>query len=88
MFSAAFKVIRISYRLFWIALVTITGGAWALAFHLVAFRLVPRLWRAWMRRPKQRSRRNAHRDGQVTDSGKRPNAVPLAPHMAVRDEAP
>jgi len=66
MFSAAFNMIRIGNRLFWMALITITGGAWALVFHLVAFRLVPWIWRARMRSPKQRSlpgtRRNVQED--------------------------
>ena len=62
MFSAAFKMIRIGYRLFWIALVTITGGAWALAFHLVAFRLIAWIWRPRMRPPKQGSPPGARRN--------------------------
>jgi len=88
MFSAAFRMMRISYRLMWIALVTITGGAWALAFHFVAVRLVRRTWRAWTRPSKQRRLPGVNRKGQVADSNKRTNAVQLVRHMAVRDEAP
>jgi hypothetical protein len=85
MFSAAFKMMRISYRLFWIALITITGGAWALAFHFVSLRLVRWMWRVW-RRPKQRGLPEAGRNGQAADFGKRVNTAPMAPHIAVRDE--
>jgi hypothetical protein len=52
MVLATFKLIRIFYRLFSIALV-ITTGAWGfVAFRLVAGRLFRRMWRVWMR-PKQ-----------------------------------
>jgi hypothetical protein len=88
MFSAAFKMMRISYRLIWIALVTITGGAGALAFHFVAVRLVRRTWRAWMRPSKQRRLPGVNRNGQAAHANKRTNAVQSVRHMAVRDEAP
>jgi hypothetical protein len=74
MFSAAFKMMRISYRLFWIALITMTGGVWGLAFHLVSLRLVRWMWRAW-RRPKQEGLSEAGRNAEAGDLGKRVNAA-------------
>jgi hypothetical protein len=63
MFSAALKVMRTSYGLFWIALV-ITTGARAWVCHHVALRLILRMWRAW-RRSKHGVAYEADRSAQV-----------------------
>jgi hypothetical protein len=48
MFSPALKVMRISYGLFWVALL-ITTGARAWVCHHVALRFIVGMWRAWRR---------------------------------------
>jgi hypothetical protein len=50
MFSAAFRLIRISYRLFLITAV-ITAGSWALALHVTVIELFRWMFHVW-RRPK------------------------------------
>ncbi len=85
MFSAAFRMLLISYRLFWMALITITAGACALAFHFVSLRLVRWLWRL-SRRPNQRSLSEARGNRQVVDFGKRVSTGPMAPHITARDK--
>jgi hypothetical protein len=85
MLSAVSKMMRISYRLFWIALIAITAGAWALAFHFVSLRLVRSLWRVW-RRQTQRALPEAGRKRQMAEFGKRVNTAATARHVAVRDE--
>jgi hypothetical protein len=50
--SAAFRLIRITYRLFWIALVIATG-AWTLVLRVITVKLLWRMLRSWMR-PKRR----------------------------------
>jgi hypothetical protein len=51
--SAAFRLIRITYRLFWITLVIATG-AWTLVLRVITVKLLWRMLRSWMR-PKRRS---------------------------------
>jgi hypothetical protein len=70
MFSAALKAMRISYGLFWVAMV-ITTGAGALTCHYVALRLILRMWRAW-RRSKQGTPHAANRNVQVASVGTPP----------------
>jgi hypothetical protein len=84
MFSPALKVMRISYGLFWVALV-ITTGARAWVCHHVALRLIVGMWRAW-RRSKHGVALEAGRNAQVGIPSMLPKAVQTAPHAAVRDE--
>jgi hypothetical protein len=86
MFSAALKVMRVSYDLWWIALV-ITTGIGALACNHVALRLILRMWRAW-RRSKRGVPHEADRSAQAGIVGTTPKAVRMAPHHAVRDKTP
>jgi hypothetical protein len=68
MFSAALKVMRVSYDLFWIALI-ITAGVGALAFHHVALRLILRMWRAWRRSKQGVPHERSGRDCRHTAEG-------------------
>jgi len=62
--SAAFRLIRISYRLFWITLVVATG-AWTAVLRVITVRLLWRMLRCWMR-PKRRCAGDT-----LTDMGRR-----------------
>jgi hypothetical protein len=62
--SAAFRLIRITYRLFWIALVIATG-AWTLVLRVITVKLLWRMLRSWMRSKRRCSGET------LTDIGRR-----------------
>jgi hypothetical protein len=54
--SAALRLMRITYRLFWIALV-IVSGAWTLVLRIITVKLLWRMLRSWITKRRSRAKR-------------------------------